>query len=152
MIEFVAPTDELVKSIADDMRQADIDEVWASDHLSPIDALMNSWRMSECTTVATCKGEALVMFGLVKPTLLSDTGVIWMLGANKSLKYRREFLLKTPLVLDEMMTICPKLCNMVHSKHHESIRWLKWLGFTIEEPEVHGPENELFHRFYIERV
>lgn len=150
-IEFIKPTKELVEMIAEDMRPEDVAEVWASDHNTPLESLMGGWRMSNFATVAAVEGVPLAMFGLVKRDILSGSGIIWMLGSNEAKKYRREFLTLTPPVIDEMLAICPRLCNMVHTKNRASVRWLKWLGFTIEEPEVHGPDQELFHRFHIER-
>ena len=151
MVEFVQPTVELLESIASDMRQADIDEVWASNHHTPLESLMIGWRMSDFSTVVMGGGEPLVVIGLVKQDILTGSGVIWMLGANRALKFRREFFRQTKPVINEMLTICPRLCNMVHGKNTTSIQWLKWLGFTIGEPVTYGPDNELFHRFHLER-
>lgn len=150
MIEFVRPTVEMVESIAADMRQADADEVWASNHHTPLESMMKGWEASDFSTVAMCNGEPLVMIGLVKRDVLTGSGVVWMLGANRAMKYKKEFFRQTKPVIDEMLTICPRLCNMVHGKNTSSIQWLKWLGFTIEEPTPYGPDGELFHRFYLE--
>lgn len=151
MIEFVKPTVELVESIAADMRQADVDEVWASNHHTPLESLMKGWQLSNLSTVVVYDNEPLVMIGVVKRDMLTGSGVVWMLGANRALKYRKEFLRQTKPVIDEMLTIYPRLCNMVHNKNTDSIRWLKWLGFTIDDPIPHGPDDELFHRFHLER-
>ena len=151
MVEFVKPTTEMVESIAADMRQADADEVWASNHHTPLESMMKGWEMSDFSTVVMGDGEPLVMIGLVKRDMLTGSGVVWMLGANKSLKYKKEFFRQTKPVIDEMLTICPRLCNMVHSKNTVSIQWLKWLGFTIDDPTPYGPVGELFHRFHLER-
>lgn len=151
-IRFVKPTVEMVEAIAADMRQADVDEVWASNHHTPIESLMKGWDQSDYVSVAVNdKDEPLVMFGLVKRDVLSGYGIIWLLGTNNAMNHRREFLTKTPVIIDQMMTICPRLCNMVHDKNKESIRWLKWLGFTIDDPVPHGPHGELFHRFHKEK-
>jgi len=152
MIEWVKPTAALVESIAADMRQADVEEVWASNHHTPIESMMKGWALSDFSTIAVNEiGEPLVMIGLVKRDVLTGSGVVWMLGANRAMKHKKEFFTQTKPVIDEMLTICLRLCNMVHSKNTNSITWLKWLGFTIEEPEPHGPDNELFHRFHLER-
>ena len=151
MIEFVRPTVEMVESIAAGMRQADADEVWASNHHTPLESMMKGWEASDFSTVAMCDGEPLVMIGLVKRDVLSGSGVVWMLGANRAMKYKKEFFRQTKPVIDEMLTICPRLCNMVHGKNTSSVQWLKWLGFTIDDPIPYGPDGELFHRFYLER-
>ena len=151
-IQFVRPTVEMVQTIAANMRQADADEVWASNHHTPIEALMAGWKLSDHVAVAVCNGEPLVMLGLVKRDILSGSGVVWLLGSTAAMKYRREFFTQTAPVIDEMLTICPRLCNMVHGKNRDSMRWLKSLGFTVEDPVPHGPDGELFHRFYLERL
>lgn len=151
-IEFIRPTESMIKSIAADMRQEDANEVWASNHHTPLESLTKGWDLSDFATIAMCDNEPLVMIGLVKRDILTGSGVIWMLGTNKSLNYRKEFLRQTQPIIDEMLNICPRLCNLVHSKNLSSIKWLKWLGFTIEEPIKHGSDNELFHRFYLERL
>lgn len=151
-IEFVKPTKELVEALALDMRQADADEVWASDNHTPLESLMNGWGMSDHTAIAMVNNEPCVMFGLVRCDILSGKGVLWMLGTNNSLKYRRKFLIHTPNVINEMLSICPYLFNYVHVKNKVSIKWLEWLGFSFEDPAPHGVEQELFHKFSIERV
>lgn len=150
-IKFVKPTLEMVKVIAANMRQADVDEVWASNHHTPIEALVKGWGLSDYASVAVCDDEPFAMIGLVKRDILTGSGVVWLLGSNAAFKYRREFLTRSASMINEMLTICPRLCNMVHGRNKDSIRWLKWLGFTIEEPVEHGPDNELFHRFHLER-
>ena len=152
MITWVKPTIAMIQSIADDMRQADVDEVWASNHHTPIESLMMGLDISDFATVAECDGEALVIIGLVKRDLLTGSGIVWMLGSNKALKHRKEFLRQTSAIINEMLTICPRLCNMVHSKNKKSMQWLRWLGFTIDDPQPHGPDNEMFHRFSLERL
>lgn len=151
MIQWVKPTVELVQSIADDMRQADAEEVWASNHHTPLQSMMKGWGLSDVSTVAIDDtGEPLVMIGLVKRDVLTGSGVVWMLGSNRALKHKKEFFRQTKPIIDEMLTICPRLCNMVHSKNTNSILWLRWLGFTIDDPIPHGPDDELFHRFHLE--
>jgi len=150
-VKLVKPTEELIWQIADDMRDEDAAEVWAAGHYTPFESLYKAWQISDYTAVATHEGDALVMFGLVHTSLVTGTGVIWMLGNNKARGFRREFMTVTPLVLEEMLTICPKLCNMVHTKNSTSVKWLRRLGFTIEPPVPHGPDGELFHRFHLER-
>lgn len=151
-VKYVKPTIELVEEIARNMRQADIDEVWASDNLTPLEALMSSWERSKYTVVITVNGEACVMLGLVIHDMLSGHGVPWLLGTDNALKYKRAFSTEVPAVMDEMLRTCSKLHNYVHSKNRISIMWLKRIGFTIGEPEPYGAEKEIFHKFYIERV
>lgn len=152
MLTWVEPTDALMASIADDMRDEDIAEVWASDHHTPLEALSTSWHGSDYTSVLTVDdGKPLLAVGLSKRDMLVGTGVLWMLGTNRALRYRKIFISQAKLILEESLSICPRLVNRVHGKNKVSIRWLTRLGFFIEAPAPYGPDGELFHPFHLER-
>jgi hypothetical protein len=40
------------------------------------------------------------------------------------------------------------LINFVHTDNEKSIRWLRWIGFTIAAPVPFGIKQHLFHPFY----
>jgi len=151
-VKYVKPTVELIEEIARNMRQADIEEIWASDNYTPLEALMSSWKMSKYNVVITINDEPCVMMGLVVRDMLSGNGIPWMLGTDTALKYKKKFFTEVPDVMNQMLNICPRLYNYVHSKNKVSIKWLKWIGFTLCDPEPYGCEKELFHKFYIERM
>ena len=151
-VKFVKPTDELVEFIAVNMRQADADEVWASNRHLPYEALMKGWKSSHSSVVVTVNNEPCVMLGLVIRDILSGSGVPWLLGTEGALKYKRHFLTQVPAVIDEMLTICQRLCNYVLIENKISIIWLKHIGFTVDNPSSYGVAGELFHRFHLERA
>lgn len=151
MIEFIKPTEELIKVIAENMRDADAAEVWASHRHTPLQALMSGWESSHKAAIVSVNGRPCVMLGLVVRDVLTGTGVPWLLGTDYALKHAREFLKLSPPVIEEMLHMCPRLFNYVHADNIVSIRWLKWLGFKVDAPLPHGPKGELFHRFHMER-
>ena len=150
-VTFHRPTEEMVQFIADNMRDADRIEVEASDGWKPLEALHKSLGASHLSTVACVQGVPCVVFGLVIHDIMAGTGSPWMLGTDGALKHRRQFLTETPQVIEEMLRKCVKLVNHVHVKNRESVRWLRWLGFTLEEPAPYGVVGEEFHRFYMEK-
>lgn len=150
-LEFHAPIDSDLEFIAANMRDDDAAEVMASSGSTPYEAIIESIKRSKAVVVASHKGVPLVIYGLVKPAILSSTGIIWMLGAEQSMAYPREFMVYTRRVLDEMLLECDELMNYVHGKNLRSIKWLKSLGFTIDEPEPYGVSKEMFHKFYMKR-
>jgi len=152
MIEFVKPTEAAIRLIAADMRDADAAEVWASHCQTPIDALMKGWELSDLSVVVECDGVPCTMLGLVIDNVLTGSGTPWLLSSNHALKYKREFLIQSPPVIEQMLDVCPRLSNYVHAKNRVSIRWLKWLGFTIDEAVPVGISKEPFHRFHLERM
>jgi len=134
------------------MRQADAVEVWSSSRQTPLDALTTGWEMSDLAVIVTVDDEPCVMMGLVIRDILTGAGVPWLLGTEGALKHKRHFIAQVPPVIDEMLTICPRLFNYVHAENKVSIRWLKRIGFTIDDPMPYGLDEELFHRFHLERV
>ena len=149
----VKPTRVLLERLAEDMRAADRAEVWASGHYPPSEAVLGGWERSDYSSVAVDEdGVPLVVLGLGTRDLLSGIGVVWLLGTDEALKYRREFIKQANPLLNELLDICPLLYNLAPGKNKNSIRWLKRLGFTVKHPEPHCPDGELFHRFHIEGV
>ena len=151
MVEFRKPSPDAVRFIADNMREADRIEVWASNRYTPLEALELSMSRSKKSVIVYGDGVPLTALGVVSRGFLSDIGVPWLLSAEQALKYRKQFLKLSPPVIEEMLDMYPKLVNHVHVENRLSIRWLKWLGFTIEDPEPIRTTGELFHRFTMER-
>ena len=142
----------MIEFIAANMRQADADEIWASNHHTPIKSLMNGWKLSDYSVIVTVNNEPCVMIGLVIRDILSGSGVPWLLGTNNVLKYKRHLLMQVPKVINEMLNICPNLFNYVHVCNTVSINWLERIGFTMDKPSPYGVEGELFHKFHLERT
>jgi len=151
-VKFVKPTTDLVEAIAADMRQQDIDEVWASDRKTPLDALRMGWEASHRSVIVMIDDVPCVMIGLVIHDILSGSGVPWLLGTDSALKHRREFITLVPQIIDEMLDTCPRLHNYVHVDNTVSVRWLKRIGFTLDPPIPYGRGGEMFHKFYLERA
>lgn len=147
VVRYERPTDDAIKFIADNMRQGDAIEVMASGEHTPIEALTLSVKSSDSAVVVFIDDVPVAAFGLVRRDYLSGSGVPWLLSAEQALAHRRKFLELSPQVIDEMLQICPKLVNFVHSENKVSIRWLKWLGFVLEEAEPIGKNGAMFHRF-----
>lgn len=61
------------------------------------------------------------------------------------MKVRHDFLRYCPHFVDAMQSAFPRLENFVHVENRLSIRWLKHLGFTVDEemPEVMNGEDFL---------
>lgn len=151
VIKFEKPTLDMVEYIAAHMRDADRAEVWASHKKTPLESLVQGWDSSHFAVIVTVDNVPCVMIGLVKRDVLSGHGIPWLLGTEGALKHRRQFLALSPPVIQEMLSICPMLYNYVHAKNTVSIEWLRWLGFTICDPEPYGVFGEPFHKFFIEK-
>ncbi len=132
------------------MRKADREEIIASSWRAPYEALRDSVSRSSFAVVVEIDGVPVTILGLVVHDILSGCGVPWLLSSEHALKHKRQFLELSPPAIQEMLSICPKLVNYVHSENKISIRWLKWLGFVIEDAKPVGVNGEMFHRFSME--
>lgn len=152
VVEFIKPDMELIRHIASNMREADQIEVWASHRHSPLQALMSGWKVSKLSAIISVNGDPCVMLGVASKTLLSDEGTPWLLGTNSAVKHARQFIDLVPPVINEMFTVYNRLSNYVHVDNLVSKRWLKRIGFELDEPEPYGITGELFHKFHLEKV
>lgn len=150
MIEFVKPTEQLIKTIAQDMRKSDAVEAMASHGYTPVQALMHCFKHSDYSTIIATGDMPLTMFGLSILNITTGTGCPWMLSSNQVFNHLEDLLIKVTIVISEMISICPHLVNHVHCENKTSINWLKSLGFTIEKPAPYGVKGKMFHRFYME--
>lgn len=150
-VEFAKPTLDHAIYIADHMRKADVAEVWAAARKTPREAMVDGLLMSDLSVIVMVNDQPCAMLGMVTQSILTGTGVVWMLGTDESMNHRKLFLELSPPVINEMLNACPSLFNYVHVDNKKSIRWLKWLGFTIDEPSPYGVGGELFHKFHIEK-
>jgi len=147
-VKFTQPTEEAINFIAENMRDGDLVEVLASGIFTdPLTALKYAVDNSDYSILVTDEHDTpLALYGIAIRRGVTGLGVPWLLSSAHALDHKREFLLNTPTVIKGMLDLCPRLVNYVHVENRISIRWLKWLGFTIEKP-VKNKLGEEFCRF-----
>jgi hypothetical protein len=115
--------------LAPNMRKQDAEEVWASSGLNPIGALQQSFKGSyECNSIIHEDGDVVGMFGV------SDNKIFampWLLGSDKLLDTKKEFIPQAVEWVDRMSSLHPILTNFVCKKNTVAIRWLETLGFDF---------------------
>jgi len=149
-IDFIKPNVYAIEHIALNMRQADRDEIWASDHLTPWRGVTESLKMSHYSSIAVIDDEPIAAFGLVVANILGSTGVPWLPGTDAITKYFRAFIRHSFVLTSQMNEKCDTLVNYVHAENINSVKLLRAVGFTIDDPVPFGVEGELFHRFHKE--
>lgn len=141
---------EDIERIARDMRQGDKDEIWASNHLAPVDAIRIGMQNSVYCRVIE-NGSPIAMFGICPVTIIGDHAVIWMLGTNGLDKIKIKFLRNCRAYIDTMLAMYDYLDNYVDVRNTKSIAWLKFLGARFDEPRPYGAENMMFQHFSFSR-
>lgn len=146
MIKTTQTTQEDIVEMVRNMRESDKAELKASHGLDPYYALVHSIRQSIVSYTVRVDGELLVIFGVVPLTLHQGVSP-WMLATDAIEKHGVVIYRETHKHVQAMIDRYGYLLNYVHSENIKSIRWLKWLGFTIHNPEEYGVCGELFHKF-----
>jgi len=146
--EVVQAKPEHAKFIAENMKQADVDEVWASAKHTPKEAIVSSISLSQEAWAGLGDGEPIIIMGVVKQDML-NRAVPWMLGTDALPLFTRPFLRDAKAMNNRWLKECGFLFNYVDARHTVSIRWLEWMGFEVMEAEPFGPYNMPFHNFYM---
>ena len=140
-----------IEYIVNNIRESDKLEVWASDHLTPKEAMEASYKDSVIALTIEYDGKPIGMFGVVPYTLLGEIGTVWLLGTNEICNINKKLLKRSRDFIKILLNYYPRLENYVDSRNTASIKWLKFCGAKINPPEPYGPEKVLFHKFMFER-
>jgi hypothetical protein len=128
------------------MRSQDAREVMASHGKEPLEALLESFRVSsECFTIIHEDGEIVGMYGIADCNIFASP---WLLGTDKLPETKRVMLPVSAKWVEEKNNQYPLLLNYVHVDNTVSMRWLKTLGFKfIKLDKEHGVGREPFYQF-----
>jgi len=136
--------------ISENMREADVQEVWASDNLTPEEAIVSSFKASTiCCTIEN--GQPIAMFGVVPKGLVGKSGTIWMLATDAIEKIKYKFLKYNRKFIGGILEQYPYLHNFVDARNQRSINWLRFCGAEIDPPEPYGAERQPFCYFSFEK-
>lgn len=123
-----------IDHIALRMRAADRMEILASHGHDPLRGLNASVWGSDVVWTMFDGEEPVAMFGVGE--YLPDVGSPWFLSTCALYRpaVRSFFLRKTNHVLETMHSVgYPLLMQWVSAEHRESLRWMQWAGFSIDE-------------------
>lgn len=145
----VAPGD--IEDLAGRLRRADLDEIAAMSALSPVDALAMSVDKAGVAMVGVMDGVPELIFGAGDASILTGVGAPWLVSSDKLLSRPMWALRESVRWRDKLLSRYAVLRNAVHADNLVSVRWLKWLGFTIHPARPIGRNGELFHVFDMRR-
>jgi hypothetical protein len=138
--------------LANNMAQADRDEVAAAAGMGPYRALKDSLSRSVAAWTGMIGYEPICMFGVTSLDILGGVGSPWLLGTDRIRECPMTFLRLNKKYVLRMLDLFPHLVNHVDARHEVAIRWLKWLGFKFDpQPVPYGMWNMPFFRFEMRR-
>lgn len=99
------------------------------------------------------KGNPCVVCGLVQHERVAGVGVPYLLATEEFYEYTRKFSKESKLWVQDALQKYPTLFNCVAAENTKAIRWLKWLGFTLEDRvDNFGRLGLSFYPFYMRRT
>lgn len=146
-VQIIPTTPEHLVELAEKMREADRQEVIASSGRDILAVLEDSLKYSLAPLTAFINGELACVFGCVPFQLIGERAAPWMLGTDVVDKHPGELLRRCRQYTTGMNKAYPHLLNFVDARNHKSIRWLKWMGFTVHPAVPYGAEKRPFHLF-----
>lgn len=146
-VRFGPVTAESIHYVADNMRAADVTEIYEFSGRKPIEALEHAVTYSQRSAVVEIDGVPCAIFGVGDWGLLSDTGVPWMLGTEMVARNSRILLLVGEKKLNALTQGYRFLRNYVHDDNIKSKRWLARMGFVLHAPTPTGWRGAYFRKF-----
>lgn len=131
--------------LAVNIRAADRAEL-AALGVEPLYAIVGSVRNSWFCHTATVGGRVACMLGVAPASLLSNEGRPWLLGTDLVTRYGGALGKRTGPYIQRMLAEFPVLKNHVHAKNVVAVRWLRRVGFLLQDPIV-LPNGEVFYPF-----
>lgn len=140
-----------LRYVAANMRQPDVDEVWAVAHLTPLAALVRSALVSREPMAVLVDGCPVCIFGVSRLSPFSDVGHPWMLATPEVEQHATALLRGSVAYVRWMREVFPRLDNYVDARNEKAIGWVRWLGFEVDPPQPFGLDRLPFHRFHWKR-
>lgn len=150
-VQLLPATEEHLQLILPNVRQADIDELYAVSLLTTEEAIRVGLRTSTMAWSGFANGELVTMFGVSPASMIGGNGTPWLVSTPLVEKYQKTFLRGSRHALQAMLSFYPHLENYVDERNHAAKAWLHWLGFKLEDPAPYGALGMNFHRFHMER-
>lgn len=97
-----------------------------------LDACLNQ---STNVWVGTVDGELVCVWGLLPPTLLSDSAYLWLYTTKKLEECKFLFIRQSQIGVEAMLKQYPTIVGMVHKSNDKAKKWIKWLGASFAEPQ-----------------
>lgn len=149
-VEFIPATPDLVRAVARNLRQADLDEIQAvhGREVDPALLMAMSVKLSDEPVVAMARGEPIAVLGCAPAgTMLTRFGSPWLLGTPASAEHPRVFVAAGRRFTQRWRQQHGLLLNRVDARNAASIRWLRCLGFEIHKAVPYGALGLPFHPF-----
>tara|TARA_Y100000310_G_C20533794_1_gene739826 strand:- start:63 stop:524 length:462 start_codon:yes stop_codon:yes gene_type:complete len=144
--KFVPATQEHVQPLIDDISPDIAEEMLQLKDLPLEESVSRCISRSDEAWTALYNGEVVCIFGIRRKSLLSDTAYPWLLSTNLVNEHKRNLLKGAKISVNKWMGMNELLENFIPAGLPKLIRFVSWLGFTVEEAKPIGQNGKLLHR------
>lgn len=148
--EMVPATADLAEQLIPNMREADRVEAWAAGMMTSREALLSSLDISPDPQAILGDGRVLTIFGIGTWTVLALRGIPWLLTAEEMPRHARRLIPLSRAYIDDARRRYKSMGNYVDARNTKAIRWVRWLGFTVDPAKPFGPQKVPFNYFHWE--
>lgn len=148
MIEVVPMAVDHIYELARNLREGDRMECAALGY-SPQEIIRKSFYTAMIRKTVLIDGKIGASWGL-SGTLLGAIGHPWLLTTREVEKHYFKMVSLYADQVQEMLAVYPKLENVCLASYTKSLRLLKIVGFTVEDPHIRGINGEPFCKFWME--
>lgn len=141
-MEICAAEPEHLAFIAENMRQSDVDQLWATAEVTPELGLKINIDISRTARVVLIENEPVAAFGVVcsEDEFGRLCGSPWLLATDTVERHRFTLCAVARAYLKGLKAgEFDNLLNYVDARDEKLIKWLRWLGFEVHEPVAFGP-------------
>lgn len=133
--------------IARNMRKSDVREIYYLAALKPTQAMRTTAAVSVISWTAHIEGRPLLAFGVCRRSTMSDVGMPWALGTEEADKNIAAYARHSRTFFEGVTQTFQVLENYALAENKKTLRWLKWMGFDMDEPAPYGCFGVPFVRF-----
>ena len=88
----------------------------------------------------------ICLFGITRPSLLSEKGFPWLITTNLVKKHKKNLLKGARISIKYWLTKYESLENYIPVGLDRLLKWARWAGFTVYPAEAIGLKGKLVHR------
>ena len=130
----VVPVDPLhIEEICATMRWQEADAIAALSR-DPIALIKHELATSISTYAGLVDGEVVVIGGVKCRDVLSDEAYVWIICSERVNEVPIGFVRTVKKVYKEVRPRFSSLWGLLVTDFERSVRWVRWLGFTVEPP------------------
>jgi len=144
-LQVVPATEALIRRMAPNLRQDDLNELQAHGYTDPLIPLLMGLHGEVQECVIDEAGEPVVAWGIGK-SHMEGVGFVWLMATNEIETHKTEFIRRCRGLLPGAFEKFHTLTNFVDVRNTLHIRWLRWMGFTFfPKRKLYGSDTQDFY-------